>query len=486
MKPGTDGKKPLSIKWKVFGFLSFFTVIILVMLWLTQTVFLDDIYKAIKMKDINSSAEEITSIIASESLPSKTEELARKNEICILVQDSQGRTLSSTEAIHNCVIHNISYRDRARLFLDAKSNGGVLVERFKLDPQTGVFKSVKEKDTTSEENIIFTKCIEKNNTDYVIFINAILTPVDATVKTLNQMLAFISIALIAIALILSLVISSTLTKPLKKLTNASNELAKGNYDTDFSSRSSKEVAILADSLNYAASELKKNELLKRELIANISHDLRTPLTLITGYSEVMRDLPNEMSAENLQIIIDESKRLTSLVNDVLDVSKLQANTVELKKGDFDITEIIKETVTRYQKLVDQDGYDISFIYESDCIVNADRQKILQVLYNLVNNAVTHTGNDKKVIIRQTRVVHNNKSYVRIDVTDTGDGIEPDKLPLIWDRYYKVDKFHRRAQMGSGLGLSIVKSIVELHEGYYGVYSTLGQGSTFWFELEEVQ
>ena len=479
--------RPISIKWRVFGFLALFTAIMLIVLWLCQTVLLDDIYRAIKMNDLNKSAEEITDYLYTDALEGKAYELARENELCILVQDSKGVVLASTEALHNCVIHNISYRDRARLYLDAKSNGGTLYERFKLDPHSGSFLSVKDEETTSEENMILTKCLtDKNKNDVVIFINSILTPVNATVKTLNQMLSFISIALLAIALLLSFIISSTLTRPLKKLTASANELAKGNYDTDFSSRSSKEVAILADSLNYAASELKKNEALKRELVANISHDLRTPLTLITGYGEMMRDIPDEMTAENLQIIIDESTRLSSLVNDVLDISKLQANTVELKLEHFDITEVIKEASLRYKRLVDQNGYDITFIPTEPVTVNADRQRILQVLYNFVNNAVTHTGEDKKVIIKQSRSVHDGKKFVRIEITDTGDGIEPDKLPLIWDRYYKVDKYHKRAQMGSGLGLSIVKSIVELHHGYYGVFSAVGLGSTFWFEIPEAQ
>ncbi|MBE6642815.1 MAG: HAMP domain-containing histidine kinase [Ruminococcaceae bacterium] len=476
-------KKPLSIKWKIFFFLALFSGIILLILWTVQSVFLGDIYRSIKMSDLNECAEVITDSLGTNKLEQRADSLAREYELCIIVQTENGAVLASTESMHNCVIHNISYRDRARLYLDAKSNGGSLLERFTFDPQDGSFHSVKDKETTSEENIILTKCVPgKNNTDIVIFINSVLTPVNATVKTLNRMLIFISIALLIIALIISFIISSRLTKPLKKLTNSAKELAVGNYDADFSERSSKEVSILADSLAFASNELKKNEALRRELIANISHDLRTPLTLITGYAEVMKDIPNEMTADNLQIIIDESKRLSSLVNDVLDVSKLQANTIELKKERFDITEVIKETAVRYQKLVDQDGYNICFMPTAPCTVFADRQKILQVLYNLVNNAVTHTGNDKTVVIRQGFAEHNGRNYVRIEVTDTGDGIAPDKLPLVWDRYYKIDKFHRRAQMGSGLGLSIVKSLIELHEGYYGVYSTVGHGSTFWFEL----
>lgn len=474
---------PPSIKLKIFFYLILFTAVILISLWIIQTIFLSDIYKHIKLNDLQKCANEIVSVLDSDDLEEKVKNLSVKNEICVIVQDSTGREIVSAEAMHNCVIHNISYRDRSKLYLDAKSKGEDVLERFILDQKTGTFRSVKNKELSTEENIILTRCVQfSNNEEAVIFINSLLTPVDSTVKTLNTILCVVSIVVVFLALLMSFIISGSISKPLKKLTKAANELAKGNYDADFSDRSSKEMASFANTLKYTAAELKKSENLKRELIANISHDLRTPLTLITGYGEVMRDIPNEMTSENLQIIIDESKRLSSLVNDVLDISKLQAKTVKLNRETFDITEVINETFTRYQKLVDQDGYNIEVIPDQPTLVTADRQKILQVLYNLVNNAVTHTGDDKKVVISQSNTLHHGKKYVHIDVTDTGEGIEAKELPFIWDRYYKVDKFHKRAQMGSGIGLSIVKSIIELHNGYYGVSSTLGKGSVFWFEL----
>lgn len=487
MKKRSKNLKKISIRWKVFSFLAIFTLLILLILWVAQTVFLDDIYKTVKLHDLKKSALSIENALTSGNLEEIAEKQARDNEICILVQDEQGKMLVSTESLHNCVIHNISYRDRARLHVDAKSLGGELTERFKLDAQTGIFKSVNDKETTSEENIIYTKVLQdKDKNEYVIFINSILTPVNATVKTLNTILIFVSVILILIALIMSFLISFTITRPIKKLTVSANQLAGGDYNTFFPPSSSKEINTLSDTLNYTAQELKKSDSFKKELIANVSHDLRTPLTLITGYSEIMRDIPDEMTSENLQIIIDESKRLSSLVNDIMDISKLQSNTADLKLETFDVTELLKATSEHYQRLVTSKGYDITFISEKNSTVTADRQKILQVIYNLINNAVTHTGDDKKITVKQTNTTHYGSDYVRIEITDTGDGIEPDKLPLIWDRYYKVDKFHKRNQMGSGLGLSIVKSIIELHYGYYGVYSTVGQGSTFWFELPETK
>lgn len=149
--------------------------------------------------------------------------------------------------------------------------------------------------------------------------------------------------------------------------------------------------------------------------------------------------------------------------------------VKLDKTCFDLTESVRIILERYNKLAD---YSFPFYAGEEAFVTADELKISQVVYNLVNNAITYAGEDKTVTLRQT--VENGR--VRISVSDTGEGIPPDKLKDIWERYYKVDKEHKRAQVGTGLGLSIVKNILDLHGGAYGVESQLGAGSTFWFEL----
>ena len=246
----------------------------------------------------------------------------------------------------------------------------------------------------------------------------------------------------------------------------------------FEGDSYREIAQLSETLNQAAVELAKAEGLQRELIANVSHDLRTPLTMITAYSEIMRDLPGENSPENVQVIIDEAKRLTSLVNDLLDVSKLQAGVMELNLKEYDLTASIESVLTRYSKFLEQNGYTVDFEYDRNILVVADEDKMYQVIYNLVNNAINYTGEDKKIIVRQ-RVAG---SIARIEVIDTGEGIAPEELTNVWERYYKVDKNHKRAVMGTGLGLSIVKNVLKLHDLSYGVNSEVGKGTCFWFEI----
>ncbi len=189
--------------------------------------------------------------------------------------------------------------------------------------------------------------------------------------------------------------------------------------------------------------------LRKDLVANVSHDLRTPLTMIIGYGEVMRDIPGENTPENIQIIVDEAQRLSLLVNDLLDLSQVEAGVRRMEKRRFNLTEEIRKTLSRYQKLVEQQGYTVEFEAEEDAWVQADQVKIGQVIYNLINNAISFTGEGKRVTVRQNITA----SQVRIDVIDYGVGIPPEEMDSIWDRYYSKTP-HRRAVIGTGLGLSI--------------------------------
>ena len=204
--------------------------------------------------------------------------------------------------------------------------------------------------------------------------------------------------------------------------------------------------------------------------------------MITGYGEVMRDIPGENTPENVQIIIDEAKRLSSLVDDILDLSKLQSGTQELTCSRFNLTEDIRDMLKRYAKFTEQNGYHLKFISDRDAFVYADEIKMSQVIYNFINNAINYTGSDNSITVCQS--MQNN--MVKIEVIDTGAGIPKEQLAYVWDRYYRIDKAHKRSAIGTGLGLSIIKTILDMHGANYGVISTEGQGSIFWFELPTVE
>jgi signal transduction histidine kinase len=315
--------------------------------------------------------------------------------------------------------------------------------------------------------------------EYMIFLNASLEPMAPLVHTLQQQFIWIFVILVLFSIAYVIPMSKKIARPLVHMNEAAKQLAIGNYDADFGvDHGYKETRELAETLTLASRELSKTDRMQKELTANISHDLRTPLTMIRGYAEVMRDIPEENTPENLQILIDETDRLTDLVNDLMDLSKIQSGVHAPVMEFFDLTSAIREVLCRYEAFTKSQGYCITFDAEQNVPVFADRGMILQVIYNLINNAIHYTGEDLRVYVKQT--VRDGK--VRFSVKDTGEGIPEDQLNLIWDRYYKVDKTHRSARVGTGLGLSIVKGILGVHSADYGVESKLGEGSEFWFEL----
>ena len=315
----------------------------------------------------------------------------------------------------------------------------------------------------------------------MVVVNAYLELFSSFRTTIAITLATVGVFMICMTVILGLYLSKKVVKPIIKINYQAKDLGGPNRTVFDENVGYKEANELSKTLNIASAELSKTESLRTELIANVSHDLRTPLTLIRGYSEVMRDIPGQATPENLQVIIDETDRLSSLVNDMLQTSRIQSENIDIVKTEFSITEEIKSVVNNYSLMTENKGYKLFFDCNADVTVTGDKDLLIRAVMNLINNAITHSGDGNAVLVRQLI----KDKYVRIEVSDKGPGISPDKLDLIWDRYYKVDSEHKRPDSGSGLGLSIVKSIVSLHNGNYGVRSREGEnsGSTFWFEIE---
>lgn len=490
---GNLGRGKISIKWKVFFYLLGFTAVLLVIQWLFQICYLDTFYKKIKMQEADRAMESAISVLESETGQSRQEleALAASYNLSILAADSQGNIRYQAFYFPNSGVDLIPKQELVSYYKAAEEKGGSvkyvfeggerpqLPEERKLqlpEGEKGFFPEHRQKPS---ESILYVKLFTKEGETLSVLVYSALTPVDATVTTLKTQLLWMSILLILLSLGLALLISRKMTKSLVGINASAKELAKGNYGIVFSGTDYREIAELSDTLNYAARELLKTEGLRRELIANVSHDLRTPLTMIIAYAEGMRDLPGENTPENIQVIIEEAQRLTDLVNDMLDLSKLQAGVLEKEVSVYNLTESIRRVLKRYNKLIEQEGYGITFDYHQEIYVEADEFKIFQVVYNLVNNAIHYTGEDRRVAVRQIR----KGDQVRIEVEDSGQGIPKEEVPFVWDRYYKGKKAHKRAAAGTGLGLSIVKNILLLHQADYGVDSQPGRGSIFWFELE---
>lgn len=478
-KPNTSG---ISIKWKLLFYLALFTAFVLFVVWLFQVVLLNRFYESTKLDELNEAAVELAGVVSNtEKLKDMAEEVLSDamivSRVYRLGHDGYAYRIMSQDWVGNYYLKTAKSEELEQLFNKArKSSDGAYYFRKTVNESTDA--PPRPRGEAERKEMVYVQMVSSENDIYIIMLNMMYTPLDSTVNTLNLQFLWIAIILLSGAVILSGIISNRISTPIVKMNESARKLATGSYDADFEGEGYRETCELADTLNYASAELSKVDTLQKELIANVSHDLRTPLTMITGYSEVMRDIPGENTPENVQVIIDESTRLTGLVNDILDISKIQSGTVGFEKNIFNLTETVRSAMTRYGKLIEHDGYTIAFHADTDVSVCADRNRILQVIYNLINNAVNYAGEDKTVEVRQTT----ENGVVRIAVRDNGEGIAPEDIDKIWDRYYKVDRVHKRAVVGSGLGLSIVKGVLEAHNAAYGIESTPGEGSTFWFEL----
>ena len=423
----------LKLKWRVFAYLLGFCALLIAVLWLFQTVLLNGMYKFVRRAEINQAI--------------------------VLVQE------------------NINSPDLQSILEDLQSTKDILVmPTLEFEPPTGPVRVnsglLRPESITKSQSFTL-----GNGAEISLTFHAIITPVDATVSTLKFQLYIITGLLLILATILAIVISKRISEPIETITQGAKTLSAGKFDTHFDGHGFLEIRELSDTLNTAGIELSKVDNLRRELMANVSHDLRTPLALIYGYAEMMHDFPDEVNSEQTQTIMDEVQHLSKLVADVLDVSSLESGMMEPHPEVYNLTASLAGTIERTSELVIRNGNQLKFEYDQEVSVRGDEIKITQAFYNLLVNATNHSNQDKTIIIRQ--IIRANK--VRIEIVDHGDGIAPEELAHIWTRYNKSSK-SKQNMPGTGLGLSIVKKIIELHQGECGVTSKPGTGSTFWFEL----
>lgn len=314
----------------------------------------------------------------------------------------------------------------------------------------------------------------------VLFTSANLVPVSRVMTMLYSRLLLVTAAVLVVATLIALLLASGLGKPITKITQRASHMMDGNYNEAFPDSAYTELQQLSRTLDTAAAEFRRTEELRRDLIANVSHDMRTPLTMIRAYAEMVQQLSGDNPVkreEHLGIIIQETDKLTKFVNETLDLSRLQSGTVELHMEVFPLKACVESTLDDFRHLWERGDYHLFLSLDPGVLVRGDRRQLERVAFNLISNAFNYTGTDKTVYIEVAQV----DGQARFAVTDTGPGITEEQLKEIWDRYYRI-KRPDESSASTGVGLSIVKAILELHGARYGVDSVPGKGSSFWFAL----
>ena len=455
-----------NLKTKIWIYLILLLCFILFLFWILNIALLGKFYENSKKDELNNAVNKIINNYNNDNLTEILDSISYNSDICIEIYSNNKLFYVSNDFHRGCMIDAgpgeiNSYKKRFMSSDIAKENYEFINPRF--------------------NNKVIMSSLKID--DKYIFINTSLEPIDSTVKVIKKLFIYLLLIVLILSFFIAYFISSKISKPIVKINENAKKLAKGNYDTSFDINSNiNEITSLATTLEYTKNELSKTEDIRREFLANVSHDLKTPLTMIKAYAEMVRDLTynnEEKRNNNLNTIIEETDRLNLLVNDILDLSKLQNNSIKFNEDVFNIDELIKDIINRYQIYTLKDGYNIEYNGLKKIDVVCDKKRIEQVIYNLLSNALNYTGDDKVVRVK----LINKKNTVRVEVIDTGSGISKEELEHIWDKYYKVDKTYARMHLGSGIGLSIVKNILDIYNLPYGVNSSKN-GSTFYFEIKK--
>lgn len=446
-----------------------FVIVVFILLWVFQILFFESFYKRMKFNAIEEVANDILDIYMSDgSYENKLLKFAIENDISIIIYDRYNRSRLSIGGYGDFGLMN-GYNETPMYLKEL------------INSKSGEIKYVVNEKRTNKQVLIYGTIIgEPDVVDGYLLLSSTLEPVESTIAIMKKQMYIISGILIFLGVVLSLWASQMIASPIIKITNSAKKLAKGNYTVEFDGDEYNEVYQLSQTLSYASKEISRVDKLQRDLIANVSHDLRTPLTMLKAYAEMIRDLSGDnpvKRSEHLNIIINETDRLAELVTDMLDITKIESGELSLSYTVFGIRSKLEDIISRYKGISEYMGYNIHFEPDEEIEVCCDAVKIEQVVTNLINNAINYTGEDKNVYVQQI----NQSDGVRVEVKDTGQGISEEDIKHIFDKYYRSEN-HKREVVGTGLGLSIVKVILKKHNFAYGVQSTIGKGSTFWFKL----
>ena len=457
-------KQKNSLLNKIWIYLIIFSASIMGFLWFFQVLFLDAYYEYVKTNEVKKVATNIINNYDEYNIKEILDNYSFQENVCIDV------------VYKNMEIYSSNNLNRGCIGLNSK-NKNVMEDKIEFQNSSDTIKLYKYINREFKNKIVMYAI--KLDEDTYVYINSSVEILSSTTNILGSQLIYVTILVLILSLIISYFISKVISKPIVKINESAKKMASGDYKTKFEiDENIKELNELVDTLNETCNELSKTDEVRRELLANVSHDLKTPLTMIKAYSEMIKDISyddKEKTFEYLNTIIDETNRLNLLVNDILDLSKLQSNIDDLNIQKNDINELIKNIVDHFK----YSNVSIEYNGIPNTIVEIDKKKIEQVIYNLISNAINYVGEDNKIIVNLTK----EKEYYLIEVIDHGSGINEKDLEFIWDKYYKTDKTHNRNTIGTGLGLSIVKNILEQHKFEYGVKSKKNKGTTFYFKIK---
>lgn len=467
------------LRSKIWAWLMALVMVIIVLLWLFQVVFLENFYYKVHFNLIEEKIMTVASQLETSNLLNATELSGALSSDQLDALES----LTEVSGLGVILINNdgiILYQESLVFEQMFKRSLAAQLESALLGETQIESISHMRFDT---EYWVMTHPI-KDTIGNVIGAIAVTAPIEAvseTVGIIKQQLIWITGIIFVLASVVAFLIARELSRPLLKLEKATQQIAEGQFEIETGIIRRDEIGQLARNIEEMGHSLGQIDQLRRDLIGNLSHELRTPLSVIKGYSETMIDVTGDDPVKRnkqLNLIIEETNRLTDMIQDIMDLSRLQSGQMALDCDAFDLVEVMQQIKLKFEIFT---GIELETDTEM-AIVSADRSKIIQVLTNLTSNAIHHSQavgeNATKVVMK---LISNDRSY-RVEIIDFGKGIPLEEQSKIWDRFYQIESREDGKPSGSGVGLAIVKGILEAHQFNYGVDSIPNRETHFWFEM----
>lgn len=477
----------LSFRRKLLVFFMLFTAVIFTVLWLLQTVFLQSFYNSMVMRNTTAAAGRITSFSLEGDACERLDELSRDNSLLVYVTDAEGNILYSADEYKKG--HQIAEEHGDAL---TQGTGGrrmrarhghyrELPENFTAFLETLASSDSGEAELRTDQMYFFGKYIDNADTgaQAVLYLGTNLNAVGSAARIIRIQLLIVTLLSIGIGFVLAWFMSRRFSQPISQLSQKAHTLGESAAPTAYQKGFCSELDELNETLDRTDEKLRQNKQFQNELLANVSHDLRTPLTMIKGYAEMIRDISHEdeaQCAEDVAVIVRETDRLTALVGEILEYSELQMSDTEPVMEEVDFSEVVSAAADSFESLYAKDGYRLEMHIAPEIRVRGNVSRLMRAVYNLLDNAVRHSGADKWVGI----TLRTDNGSAVLEIADHGAGIAPEELERIWEKYYTS---RQRAGRGvSGLGLAIVRQIAAQHHGECRAVSEIGTGSTFYIQL----
>lgn len=450
------------------------TIAILVMLWVLQIVFLTPYYRNMKISDVRGVSFAIEQAYINGTLNETLVPIVVNNNVCVSVLKDNTQVFFMDALGVNCMINRSSQIEPN--FIDNVIRDVRIL--------TGTeFTRTYNPIGYEREMLILGRNIVVNNENITYLVNSPIDSTESTIVILRDQFVYVTIAVFILSSLVAFWIASLLSKPVVEMVKGANKFASMDFKFEFQPTPYQEFNELAEALNFAKEQLLSIDQLRKDMIANVSHDIKTPLTTIKAYTELLQEFSKEnpqKRKEHLAIIHKEVNHLALLVSDMLLLTQYDSPNLIINLKPVHVKSWVEYIVSLFEHSISTLGIKFIINVDEALIVMIDEIKVGQVLFNFINNAINHVGDDNQVIVK----AYKHKGKIRVEVEDHGTGILSDELPNIWDRYYRIDKNFARNQQGTGLGLSIAKSICLAHKLRFGVNSTIGQGSVFFFDCEE--